>query len=224
MGHQQGAFSNHRRSSRGNWRPHVFGEKRPWIWNLGNWNYFKGTFKFLRGLVERIWVFWAYECHLELNWNWSSGQTSTKRKSANVCSFLENTRQLFRPKRIEHRGNVYSFLENTHASCSDLHEKPEKTHMSVSQTDRKKIGNVFLPFLKTHLSVIQTYTKRPEGKCLFRLSWKHTRQLFIAISSQTRVTFTWPLVVIWRFWFFVLTPFNSAPFGCIEFTGSPSRE
>ena len=113
MGHQQGAFSNHRRSSRGNWRPHVFGEKRPWIWNLGNWNYFKGTFKFLRGLVERVWVFWAYECHLELNWNWSSGQTSMKRKSANVCSFLESTPQLFRPIRIEQRGNVCSFLENT---------------------------------------------------------------------------------------------------------------
>ena len=216
MGHKQGAFSNHRRSSRGNWRPHVFGKKKDRgfeIWGTGT--ILKEQFKKFERPVESIWVFWAHECHLELNWNWSSGQTSTKRKSANVCSFLESTCQLFRPIRMEQRGNVCSFLENTRQLfrpirieqrgnvcsflestcqlfrpiqiehrgnvCSFLEStcqlfRPiqieqrgnvfsflENTYASCSDLYEQNTGEMCPPFLKTHMPVVQTYTKDQRG-------------------------------------------------------------
>ena len=131
-------------------------------------------------------------------------QTYTNRTRGKcVLLFWKHTCQLFRPTR-----------KTRVETCAPL----LKTHMSVSQTDRKKPdGKCFSSFLEnTPISYSDLY-KKTRGEMLFRLSWKHTRHLLIATSSQTRVTFTWPLIVIWRFWFFVLTPFNSAPFGCIEF-------
>ena len=92
----------------------------------------------------------------------------------NVCSFLENTCQLFRPIRIEQRGNVCSFLEK---------------HMSVSQTDRKikTDGKCFSSFLENApISYSDLYEKTRGEMFVSPFLKTHTSVIHCDIKSDPR--------------------------------------